>query len=114
MSKEKYNQLLNEGFCIFENILSDALLDQLRSMTDQLCENMTEEHKSYFRSQGSAFRTYEDPVFAELISWQLSLDALQSMGFKNSTFTRMVRRLNPKYDGDAEPYGRVLYQRKSD
>ena len=29
MSKEKYHQLINEGFCIFENILSDALLDQL-------------------------------------------------------------------------------------
>ncbi len=87
MSKEKYNQLINEGFCIVENILSDTLLDRLRSVTDRLCENMTEEHKRYFRSQGSAFRTYEDPVFAELISWQLSLDALKSMGFEDSTFT---------------------------
>ena len=46
MSKEKYNQLVNEGFCVFENILSDALLDQLQSVTDRLCENMTEEHKN--------------------------------------------------------------------
>ena len=87
MSKEKYNQLVNEGFCIFENILSAALLNRLRSVTDQLCENMTEEHKKYFRSQGSAFRTYEDPVFAELIVWQLSLNALRSMEFKDPTFT---------------------------
>ena len=42
MLKEKYNQLVNEGYCVFENILSDALLKQLRSVTDQLCENMTE------------------------------------------------------------------------
>ena len=46
MSKEKYNQLVNEGYCIFENILSAALLNRLRSVTDQLCENMTEEHKN--------------------------------------------------------------------
>ena len=25
----------------------------------------------------------------------------------------MVRRLNPKYDGEAESYGRILYRRKS-
>ena len=63
MSKEKYNQLINEGFCVFENILSGALLDQLQSVTDRLCENMTEEHKRYFRSQGSAFQNLRGPGF---------------------------------------------------
>ena len=87
MFKEKHKQLINDGFCIIEDVLSEWLLNQCRIETDRLCQLDPEENRKRFQSQGSMLSAMSHPIFAELIAWQKSFDALMSMGFKNPTFT---------------------------
>ncbi len=87
MFKEKYKQLIDNGFCIIEDVLSERLLNQCRIETDRLCQSDPEENRKRFQSQGSMLSAMSHPIFAELIAWQKSFDALISMGFKNPTFT---------------------------
>ena len=82
MSKEKYNQLINEGFCIFENILSDALLDQLRSVTDRLCANMTEGAQKIFslsrkRVQNLRRSGFRGTDFVATVAWRVEINGVQ-------------------------------------
>ena len=87
MFKEKYKQLIDDGFCIIEDVLSKQFLNRCRKETDRLCQSAPEENRNRFQSQGSMLSAMSHPIFAELIAWQKSIDALRSMGFKNPTFT---------------------------
>jgi len=87
MFREKYKQLIDSGFCIIEDVLSERLLNQCWKEADRLCQSDPEENRKRFQSQGSMLSAMSHPIFAELIAWQKSFDALISMGFKNPTFT---------------------------
>ena len=87
MLAEKYNQLITDGFCIHENILSEIMLGRLREVTDRLLDGMDEFDTKRYRSQGSMIHTNTDPIFVELIACEPALGALLSMGFEDPTFT---------------------------
>ncbi|MDP7237317.1 MAG: phytanoyl-CoA dioxygenase family protein [Candidatus Latescibacteria bacterium] len=87
MGKNRYDQLIRDGFCICPDLLHADLISRLRKTTQRLCDAMTEEHKARFRVQGSMFHTSLDPLFAELIAWPPALEALKAMGFKDPSFT---------------------------
>ena len=36
VNKDKYDQLIEQGFCLFEHVLDDDLLRRLRDVTDRL------------------------------------------------------------------------------
>lgn len=81
------DQLLRDGFCVFENVLSREMLRTLRDATDRLFDAQTAEHRERFRSQGSMIRIIEDPVFADLIAWPAALAALHTLGFAHPSFS---------------------------
>ena len=87
MRKNRYDQLIRDGFCICPDLLHADLISRLRKTTQRLCDAMTEEHKARFRVQGSMFHTSLDPLFAELIAWPPALEELKAMGFKDPSFT---------------------------
>ena len=87
MFKKKYKQLIDDGFCIIEGVLPEELLNRFRKETDRLCQSASEENQTRFQSQGSMLSAMSHPIFAELIAWRKSINALKSMGFKHPTFT---------------------------
>lgn len=84
MDIARRQQLRNEGFCLFENILDRPLIDDLIRVTDALLDAEPPEHHHKFRYQGSNVNVaYQDPVFARLFSWPKALEALVSLGYGN-------------------------------
>lgn len=83
----RYEQLLNDGYLVYRNVLTTPILERLRRITTRLAEVQNRAEPSSFRAQGSMVRTQEDPIFAELITWEPSLSILRDLGFTSPTFT---------------------------
>ncbi|HTL28723.1 MAG TPA: phytanoyl-CoA dioxygenase family protein, partial [Tepidisphaeraceae bacterium] len=80
-------QLLKDGFCRFESVLSQPLLGRLIETTDRMLAAQTDAQRQGKRAQGSMLWTSADPIFAELIALPRALEAFASMGWPRPTFT---------------------------
>ena len=79
--KEKYDQLIADGYCVVEDVLKDKMLTQLRTVTDELLDAQTEDERDAHRSSGSMISVYMHPLFAELVVYPRALQALEALGF---------------------------------
>ncbi|RAP76583.1 phytanoyl-CoA dioxygenase family protein [Paenibacillus montanisoli] len=82
----KLRQLLEDGYCIYENILDEAMLERLRETAERLAEEQTTAERALNRSTGSMIPVTKDPVFAELVAWPRALDALASLTYSDPKF----------------------------
>ncbi|RAP76566.1 phytanoyl-CoA dioxygenase family protein [Paenibacillus montanisoli] len=85
--RAKHEQLIRDGYCVFENILDNNFLQQLRAITDQWVDRQTEEDKRHNRSTGSMIPTWKEPFIARLIAHPKALEALASIGFPEPKFS---------------------------
>ena len=65
--KEKYDQLIANGYCVVEDVLKEEMLARLRSVTDELLDTQTEDERATHRSSGSMISVYTHSLFAELV-----------------------------------------------
>ena len=79
--KEKYDQLIADGYCIVEDVLKTEMLTRLRSVTDTLLDAQTEDDRAAYRSAGSMISVYKHPLFSELVVYSRTLQALEALGF---------------------------------
>ena len=79
--KEKYDQLIADGYCVIEDVLKDEMLTRLRTVTDQLLDAQTEDERSAYRSSGSMISVYMHSLFAELVVYPGTLQSLEALGF---------------------------------
>ena len=79
--KEKYDQLIAEGYYVIENVLKEDMLTRLRTVTDELLDAQTEDQRAAHRSSGSMISVYMHPLFAELVAYPRALQALEALGF---------------------------------
>jgi hypothetical protein len=70
-----YTQLIEGGYCRIENLLDAELLARLQQMSDRLLDAQGQ------RSTGSMVSVFDDPLFAELVSYPRALDVLYRLGF---------------------------------
>ncbi len=77
---EKRNQLIKDGYCVVDNILTQDLLEELRRESDRMLDAV--EHPPHWKYQGSDLHVGGDdePVIDRLIHWQLTRSALEEMG----------------------------------
>ena len=80
-------QLLRDGYCVLEQILSPEMLERVRVASDDLIAAQPAEHFDRYKSTGSMISVYDDPFFAELVAYRPALDALDSLGFPDSRWT---------------------------
>ena len=80
-------QLLRDGYCVLEQILSPEMLERVRVASNDLIAAQPAEHFDRYKSTGSMISVYNDPFFAELVAYQPALDALDSLGFPDSRWT---------------------------
>lgn len=84
---EQTRQLYRDGFCVFPNMFPEALIARLRAVTARMLEAVPGEERDRMRYQGSSISLrYQDPVFAELIGWPGSLQALSQLGFEHPKY----------------------------
>ena len=79
--KEKYDQLIADGYCVIEDVLKAEILTRLRTVTNDLLDAQTEDERAAHRSSGSMISVYMDPLFAELVAYPRALQALEALGF---------------------------------
>lgn len=79
--KQKYDQLIADGYCVIENVLVEDILSNLRIVTDQLLDEQSEEQRASHRSSGSMISVYMHSLFSELVAYPRTLIALESLGF---------------------------------
>jgi hypothetical protein len=85
---EKRRQLLDDGVCIIENVLDDAMLESLRSMARAKLGQLSDRDRAEQKSTGSMIANRDIPELAELIAWPRTLDALGKLGFDDIRFSR--------------------------
>ena len=79
--KEKYDQLIADGYCVIEDVLKEEMLTRLQTVTDELLDAQTEDERATHRSSGSMISVYMHPLFAELVVYPRALQALEALGF---------------------------------
>ena len=68
MDQEKRDQLIEDGYCCFPQILDSEILEKTRQVSDHLINHQKTDHFETQKSTGSMISVYDDPFFAELIT----------------------------------------------
>ena len=75
-----FEQLKKDGFCVLEQVFSEAFVYQLAQHALALVKHQTETEKNKLRSLGSLISLWQDPFFASLIAHPAIINALKSVG----------------------------------
>ena len=80
-------QLVEKGFVVFDQVLSQDMISRLRVATDCILDAYSDEQKAESGNQGNIVgMTFQDPSFQELIAWRASLEALRNLGFDHPRY----------------------------
>ena len=80
--QNRREQLIRDGFCIFERIFPQTMIAQLGAASDQLLEALGDKERKDSGGQGSIVALpYRPAVFTDLITHPGSIDALHALGF---------------------------------
>lgn len=76
---QKREQLIADGYCLIEDILTEEFLDELRRESDQMLDAV--EHPPHWKYQGSNLHIMgiDKPVINRLLHWQPTRDVLTAM-----------------------------------
>ncbi len=85
--RDKYDQLLRDGFCVFERVLKPDMLEKVRAVSDRLLDAQPASHFAEQKSTGSMISVFDDVFFAELVSYPPALKALADLGFDGPTWS---------------------------
>ena len=82
-AKEKREQLIREGFCIFENVLPPEMVAKLNAMSEWTIAQEDPAHFDRHRAHGCIipYWRYPHPAFAELIVYPRAMAVLAELGF---------------------------------
>src|SRR5438128_974750 len=86
-TRSKREQLLEDGFCVFPNMLDAAMLQELTTVTENLLATYNPEVAQKVKYQGSNIKLdYQHSVFARLFAWPGAIKAFQELGFDSPKF----------------------------
>ena len=82
-AKDKREQLIREGYCIFENVLQSEMVAKLNAMSEWTIAQEDSAHFDQHRSQGCLipYWRYPHPAFAKLIVYPRAMGVLAELGF---------------------------------
>ena len=80
-AQDQYDQLLRDGFCVFEQVLQPDMLERVRTASDRLLDAQPASHFTQQKSTGSMISVFDELFFAELVAYPPALSALADLGF---------------------------------
>lgn len=87
MDAERFDLLIEDGYCLVEGVLDGGMLDRLRQRSDALLDAQTEEQRQAQKSTGSMISVFDDPLFAELAAWPGAVETLRRLGMLRPKFS---------------------------
>ena len=73
--------MLRDGYCVIEDILTDEFLEELREESERLIANHTEHEEFRYQGQHVNVRGEDNPIIQKLLEWEPSRRALEQLGF---------------------------------
>lgn len=80
-------QLKNDGYCVIEQILDDAIMDDARAVSAAALAEVSSDHRARNRSQGSLINMADYPGYGRLIGHPSMRLALDGLGFADPKFS---------------------------
>lgn len=82
-AREQREQLMSEGFCIFEKVLEPEMIATLNAMSEWTIAQEDSAHFEEHRAQGCIipYWKYPHPAFTELIAYPRAMLVLAELGF---------------------------------
>jgi hypothetical protein len=79
LALQKRVQLITDGYCVIEDILTEDFVDELRRESDRMLDAV--EHPPHWKYQGSNLHVHgnDEAVIDRLIHWKPTQDALAAM-----------------------------------
>jgi ectoine hydroxylase-related dioxygenase (phytanoyl-CoA dioxygenase family) len=84
---DKRDQLIEQGFCVFEQVVDKAALARAVQATDRVLAAQPQGHFEAQKSTGSMINTNEDPGYSELIAYPGTLKAFAALGYPKPKFS---------------------------
>ena len=75
------NQMLRDGYCLIDDIVTEEFLQELRDETERLIADHEEPADLVYQGQHIGVRGEDNPVIDKLLSWAPSYRALAELGF---------------------------------
>ena len=96
---EKREQMIEEGFCIVDDVLSEEFLQELRDESERLIAGHVEPEDVIYQGQHVNVRGEDNPYIQKLLEWQPSRDALEQIGFGDFVSSGGIIILTKESDG---------------
>ena len=87
---QKARQLIEEGYCVLEDMLDAATLQHTRDVSMKAVRALTEEQLEATRAPGTLINSNHQPGLAECVGNPKALAALEAMGFGECMFWKAV------------------------
>ena len=78
---QKREQMIEEGFCVVDDVLTEAFLQELRDESERLIAGHIEPEDVIYQGQHVNVRGEDNTHIQKLLEWQPSRDALEQIGF---------------------------------
>ncbi len=78
---QKRNQMLEDGFCAVDDVLSEDFLQELHDETERLIAGHVEPKEMIYQGQHVNVHGANNPHIQKLLEWKPSRDVLEQLGF---------------------------------
>ena len=78
---ETRNQMLRDGYCVVDDILTEEFLQELHDESERLIAGHVEPDEMVYQGQHVNVGGADNPYIQRLLEWQPSRDALEQLGF---------------------------------
>ena len=78
---QKREQMIRDGFCVINNILTDAFLQELRDESERLLANHVPPDHTRYHGHHLQVTGKDNTLVQKLLKWHPTLNALEEMGF---------------------------------
>ena len=82
---EKREQMIEDGFCVINDVLSEAFLQELRDESERLIAGHVQPEDVIYQGQHVNVRGDDNVHIKKLLEWEPSREALEQVGFGDFT-----------------------------
>lgn len=79
-AEEKRHQMLQDGYCVVDGVLTDDFLQELRDETERLMEDWVRPEEFKYQGQHVVTHGKDNAVIQRLLDWPASRRALEELG----------------------------------
>ena len=83
VAAQKRQEMIDDGFCVIDNILTDDFLQELRHESERLIDAHEPPEDVRYQGQHVSMRGADNAIIQKLLDWPLARQALADMGYED-------------------------------